>query len=182
LRYKILEKGSKILVFQTPRTNTPQLVRPCLYLAVLASRNIVQQLPELSERQPDALFQPCSTLFKRIWKISAGSQAKPTYEQWQALITLHLIPLKQRHDFPQASQHTFARPAFRRLASKYAMPAHMWRHSIHSFLELLRHNLKICLQAFHLQCIPVIVFDHMLAFIYLTYSMMDLLCEKHDSF
>jgi hypothetical protein len=40
----------------------------------------------------------------------------------------------------------------------------MWRHGIHSFLELLRHRLPASL-------------DHMLAFIYLAYSMMALLYE-----
>ena len=44
------------------------------------------------------------------------------------------------------------------------MPARMWRHSIHSFLELLRHRLPASL-------------DHMLTFIYLAYSMMALLYE-----
>jgi hypothetical protein len=38
----------------------------------------------------------------------------------------------------------------------------MWRHGIHSFLELLRHRLPDS-------------FDHILAFIYLAYSMMALL-------
>lgn len=44
------------------------------------------------------------------------------------------------------------------------MPARMWRHGIHSFLELLRHQLPASL-------------EHMLAFIYLAYSMMALLYE-----
>lgn len=44
------------------------------------------------------------------------------------------------------------------------MPARIWRHGIHSFLELLRIRLPASL-------------DHMLAFIYLAYSMMTLLYE-----
>ena len=49
------------------------------------------------------------------------------------------------------------------------MPARMWRHGIHSFLELLRHRLPHSL-------------DHMLAFVYLAYSMMALLMESVPSF
>ncbi|KAI9775610.1 MAG: hypothetical protein M1839_001011 [Geoglossum umbratile] len=60
-------------------------------------------------------------------------------------------------------------PAIRRLASKYAMPARMWRHGIHSFLELLRHRLPDSL-------------EHMLAFIYLAYSMMAFLFETVPTF
>ncbi|RAL68390.1 hypothetical protein DID88_007121 [Monilinia fructigena] len=88
-------------------------------------------------------------------------------EQWQALIALHRTLLHEHHDFFLASQHPSASPALRRLASKYAMPARMWRHGIHSFLELLRHRLPASL-------------DHMLAFIYLAYSMMALLMAIED--
>ena len=49
------------------------------------------------------------------------------------------------------------------------MPARMWRHGIHSFLELLRHRLPESL-------------DHMLAFVYFAYSMMALLMESVPSF
>jgi hypothetical protein len=55
-----------------------------------------------------------------------------------------------------ASQHPSASPALRRLASKYSMPARMWKHGIHSFLELLRRRLPKSL-------------DYILTFIYLTY-------------
>jgi len=57
----------------------------------------------------------------------------------------------------------------RRLAIKYAMPARLWRHGIHSFLELLRNRLLDSL-------------DHMLAFIYLVYSMMTLLYKTVPAF
>lgn len=90
-------------------------------------------------------------------------------EQWQALIALHRTLLHEHHDFFLASQHPSASPALRRLASKYAMPARMWRHGIHSFLELLRHRLPTNL-------------EHMLAFIYLAYSMMALLYETVPTF
>ncbi|KAK4192456.1 EST/SMG-like protein 1 [Podospora australis] len=90
-------------------------------------------------------------------------------DQWQALIALHRTLLHEHHDFFLASQHPSASPALRRLASKYAMPARMWRHGIHSFLELLRHRLPASL-------------EHMLMFIYLAYSMMALLYETVPAF
>jgi hypothetical protein len=90
-------------------------------------------------------------------------------EQWQALITLHRTLLYEHHDFFLASQHPSASPALRRLAAKYAMPARMWRHGIHSFLELLRHRLPMSL-------------EHMLTFIYISYSMMTLLCKTVPAF
>ncbi|KAK4041987.1 hypothetical protein C8A01DRAFT_14340 [Parachaetomium inaequale] len=90
-------------------------------------------------------------------------------DQWQALIALHRTLLHEHHDFFLASQHPSASPALRRLAAKYAMPARMWRHGIHSFLELLRHRLPASL-------------DHMLTFIYMAYSMMALLYETVPAF
>ncbi|CZS92380.1 uncharacterized protein RAG0_02797 [Rhynchosporium agropyri] len=97
------------------------------------------------------------------------SQPELNNKQWQALIALHRTLLHEHHDFFLASQHPSASAALRRLASKYAMPARMWRHGIHSFLELLRTRLPASL-------------DHMLAFIYLAYSMMALLYETVPAF
>ncbi|TVY24434.1 hypothetical protein LHYA1_G007326 [Lachnellula hyalina] len=85
------------------------------------------------------------------------------------LIALHRTLLHEHYNFFLASQYPSASPALRRLASKYAMPARMWRYGIHSFLELLRHRLPASL-------------DHMLAFIYLAYSMMALLYETVPAF
>ncbi len=90
-------------------------------------------------------------------------------EQWQALIALHRTLLHEHHDFFLASQHPSASAPLRKLASKYAMPARMWRHGIHSFLELLRHRLPASL-------------EHMLTFIYLAYAMMALLFETVPTF
>ncbi|KAK6495714.1 hypothetical protein TWF481_002761 [Arthrobotrys musiformis] len=90
-------------------------------------------------------------------------------DQWQALIALHRTLLHEHHDFFLASQHPSAAPSLRKLATKYAMPARMWRHGIHSFLELLRHRLPES-------------FEHMLTFIYLAYSMMALLYETVPAF
>ncbi|KAL8922049.1 MAG: hypothetical protein Q9172_003732 [Xanthocarpia lactea] len=90
-------------------------------------------------------------------------------EQWQALIALHKTLLHEHHDFFLASQHPSASAPLSKLASKYAMPARMWRHGIHAFLEVLRQRLPASL-------------DHMLAFIYIAYSMMALLYETVTMF
>ena len=90
-------------------------------------------------------------------------------DQWQSLIALHKQLLHEHHDFFLASQHPAASPALSRLAAKYSMPARMWRHGIHAFLEVLRHKLPDSL-------------EHMLAFIYIAYSMMALLYETVPTF
>jgi hypothetical protein len=100
---------------------------------------------------------------------NTDANAKLNNEQWQALIALHRTLLHEHHDFLLASQHPSASPALRRLPSKYAMPARMWRHGIHSFLELLRQRLPASL-------------EHMLTFLYLAYSMMALLYEIVPAF
>ena len=96
-------------------------------------------------------------------------QTKLSNEQWQALIALHRTLLHEHHDFFLAFQHPSAGPALTRLAAQYSMPGRMWRHGIHSFLEVLRHRLPESL-------------DHMLAFIYIAYSMMALLYETVTAF
>jgi hypothetical protein len=98
-----------------------------------------------------------------------GRPPSLNHEQWRALVALHRNLLYDHHDFFLASQHPSASPALRRLAIKYTMPARMWRHAIHSFLELLRHSLPQSL-------------EHMLAFVYLAYSMMALLYETVPAF
>jgi len=90
-------------------------------------------------------------------------------DHWQALIALHRTLLHEHHDFFLASQHPTASQALQRLAAKYSMPARMWKHGIHSFLELLRQRLP------HSK-------EYMLAFIYLAYQMMALLYETVPSF
>ncbi|KIW76073.1 hypothetical protein Z517_10818 [Fonsecaea pedrosoi CBS 271.37] len=99
----------------------------------------------------------------------AQTTNKLSNEQWQALIALHRTLLHEHHDFFLASQHPTASPALQRLPTKYAMPARMWRHGIHSFLELLRHRLPHSL-------------EHMLSFVYLAYQMMGLLMESVPAF
>ncbi|CAK7236630.1 hypothetical protein SCUCBS95973_009672 [Sporothrix curviconia] len=90
-------------------------------------------------------------------------------DQWQALLALHRTLLHEHHDFMLASQHPSASPALRRVAQKYAMPARMWRHGIHSFLELLRHRLPASR-------------EHMITFIYMSYSIIALLYETVRAF
>ena len=60
-----------------------------------------------------------------------------------------------------ASQHPSASRALKGLIEKYRMPARMWKHAIHNFLELLRYRLPHSL-------------EHMLKFILLAYGMMAL--------
>ena len=90
-------------------------------------------------------------------------------DQWQSLIALHKQLLHEHHDFFLASQHPSASEALSKLAAKYSMPARMWRHGIHAFLEVLRHRLPESL-------------EHMLSFIYIAYSMMALLFETVPAF
>ncbi|KAF2752364.1 hypothetical protein EJ05DRAFT_490941 [Pseudovirgaria hyperparasitica] len=85
-------------------------------------------------------------------------------KHWQALIALHRTLLHEHHDFFLASQHPSATPALQRLALEYSMPARMWKHAIHSFLELLRKRLPESL-------------EYMLCFICLAYHIVALLYE-----
>ena len=156
--------------------------------------------PEGSEAEPEMLLQPetrpisheqlvvevkgiyaglvmveakCIDIDER--QSTAAQEKDPTKrvnlknDQWQSLIALHKQLLHEHHDFFLASQHPSASPALSRLAAKYSMPARMWRHGIHAFLEVLRHRLPESL-------------EHMLAFIYIAYSMMALLYETVSTF
>jgi Est1 DNA/RNA binding domain len=90
-------------------------------------------------------------------------------DHWKALIAIHRKLLREHHDFFLASQHPSAPPALRRLAANYSMPARMWKHGIHSFLELLRYSLPDSL-------------EYMISFIYFAYQMMSLLYETVPAF
>ncbi|KAK5076668.1 hypothetical protein LTS08_005839 [Lithohypha guttulata] len=110
---------------------------------------------------------------KKCTEIVTQQTTNPTKlskEQWQALIALHRTLLNEHHDFFSASHHPITKGhELRELAARYAMPARMWRHGIHAFLELLRHRLPDSL-------------EHMLSFVYLAYSMMALLKETVPDF
>ncbi|KAK3068969.1 hypothetical protein LTR53_013047 [Teratosphaeriaceae sp. CCFEE 6253] len=105
--------------------------------------------------------------------IDAAQACDPTSEldkgQWQALIALHRTLLYEHHDFLMATQHPSATLALKALPTKYSMPARMWKHGIHAFLEVLRHRRPASQ-------------DYMLSFIYLAYQMMALLYETVPGF
>ncbi|KAK7575152.1 hypothetical protein V3481_017117 [Fusarium oxysporum f. sp. vasinfectum] len=90
-------------------------------------------------------------------------------EQYAALIALHRTDLHEHHDFLLASHHPSASPALRRLAEKYNMLARMWKHGIHSLLEVLRTRLPESR-------------DTMDQFIILAYSLISLKGETIPSF
>ncbi|UNI16683.1 hypothetical protein JDV02_003097 [Purpureocillium takamizusanense] len=101
--------------------------------------------------------------------ISTQDTKQLSQEQYQALIALHRSVLHDHYDFFQASQHPSASEALRYLASKKAMTVRMWRHGMHSFLELLRHRLPDSV-------------DHMVTFIHTAYSITTLLYETVPAF
>lgn len=92
-----------------------------------------------------------------------------TTEQWQRITALHTTLLDEHHDFLVATQCPSANSTVLGLAEKNEMPAHMWKHGIHAFLEVLRHRRP------HSQ-------EYMLAFIYRAYQMMSLLLETMPRF
>ena len=101
--------------------------------------------------------------------LEADPNSQPEPEQWQGLIALHRSLLYKHYDFLIATQHPSATPALSGLAQKHKMPARMWRHGIHSFLEILRHRRPKSQ-------------EYMKAFLYLSYQMMALLRETVPRF
>lgn len=99
----------------------------------------------------------------------SAQRSQLNIEQWQVLIALHRTLLHEHRNFFLASQNPSASPALSYLAAKYSMPARMWCHSFHSFLEVTRHRLPESL-------------DHLLAFVYIDYTMMALLYKTVPSF
>ncbi|KAJ6142227.1 DNA/RNA-binding domain E.t1.c1-type [Penicillium chrysogenum] len=99
----------------------------------------------------------------------AQSKAELSLAQWQALVSLHRTLLYEHFDFFLASQHPSASPVLRDLADKYGMPARMWRYGVHLFLELLRRKTPDSM-------------EHMIDFIYLSYSIITLLLESVPDF
>lgn len=103
----------------------------------------------------------CCEVDAKQAKDQDGKYPHLSNEQWQALNSLHRTLLNEHHDFFLASQHPIATPALRKLAVTYSMPTRMWRHGIQSYLELLRHRLPHSM-------------EHMLGFLYLSYSILTL--------
>ncbi|KAF5981585.1 hypothetical protein FBULB1_4696 [Fusarium bulbicola] len=95
---------------------------------------------------------------------NTDANSKLNDKQWQILIELHRTLLNEHHDFFLVIQQPSATPGMREVASQYSMPGRLWRHGIHSFLELLRKRLPDSL-------------EHMLTFLHLAYGMMALLHE-----
>jgi hypothetical protein len=96
-----------------------------------------------------------------------GTQPEFNDELYGFLRDLHRSLLHEHEYFYLAIQHPSATQAVRSLAIEHAMPERLWRHGIHSFLEVLRKRSS-----------P----DHMLEFIYLAYSKMTLLVETVPAF
>ncbi len=97
------------------------------------------------------------------------SASKLTCEQLLALVALHRTLLLEQQDFLLSSQHQSNFAALRELATRYEMPARMWKHGIHGFLELLRRRLPDSL-------------GHMQAFVHLASSMVALQREMEPAF
>ncbi|EUC26973.1 hypothetical protein COCCADRAFT_112877 [Bipolaris zeicola 26-R-13] len=195
---KYSAKPTNTTELQSPRSGSPVRIQP---RSTSKPRNAPHQLdptspPQFDERYPDLLLQPES---RPISLKKLASEVKSIYanlvmvenecryidhaqaaavqdpntklppDHWQALIALHRTLLHEHHDFFLASQHPSASPGLRRIAVKYFMPARMWKYGIHSFLELLRRSLPDSM-------------DYMLAFIYLAYQILALLCETVPAF
>lgn len=158
-----------------PNSGNPR--RPCRSFCPAPSTEQMIRQPETKPISHEQLVVEVKGIYAGLVMIEGkcieydNSQevAQLSKEQYHALIALHRSVLHEHHDFFLASQHPSASDALRRLAQKYSMPARMWRHGIHSFLELLRHKLPDSL-------------EHMLTFIYIAYSMMALLYETVPAF
>jgi hypothetical protein len=92
-----------------------------------------------------------------------------TAHAWRPLFVKHRFLLQEFHNLFLVSQHPSASPALRRIVSDYSVPERVWRHGVHSFLDLLRRYLPASL-------------EFMLSFIYLAYPVMTLLFEECPAF
>jgi hypothetical protein len=144
------------------------------------SRWAIEMQPEFSPISQEQLAAEVKGIYAGLVMVEAKCinidtqkashpEEKLSAEQWQALVALHRTLLYEHHDFLMATQHPSANPALLGLATKYSMPARMWKHGIHAFLEVLRHRRPESQ-------------EYMLAFIYLAYQMMSLLLETVPNF
>lgn len=135
------------------------------------------EFPPISQEQlaaeVEGIYVGLVMVEAKCMNIDAQKASKPneelTAEQWQALVALHRTLLYEHHDFLMATQDPSANSVLLGLATKYSMPARMWKHGIHAFLEVLRHRRPSSQ-------------EYMLAFIYLAYQMMSLLLETVPGF
>ena len=144
------------------------------------SRWAIEMQPEFSPISQEQLAAEVKGIYAGLVMVEAKCinidtqkashpEEKLSAEQWQALVALHRTLLYEHHDFLMATQHPSANPALLGLATKYSMPARMWKHGIHAFLEVLRHRRPESQ-------------EYMLAFIYLAYQMVSLLLETVPNF
>jgi hypothetical protein len=173
-------------------STSPSLNSPRQQIPLPRNRGVLQGHPD--PRYPNLILEPDSrgisqeqlatevktiynaltTLETKCIKVdkeqAIASQKGPiAANTWRVLIGIHRHLLNDHHDFFLASQHPSASAPLHRLALKYSMPARMWKHGIHGFLELLRAQLPHSL-------------EFMISFIYLAYQMMSLLLETVPSF
>jgi hypothetical protein len=176
----------------SPPSSSPSVNSPRQQIPLPRNRGVLQGHPD--PRYPNLILEPDSrgisqeqlaTEVKTIYNALAtletkcikvdkeqaiASQKGPISPNvWRVLIGIHRHLLNDHHDFFLASQHPSASAPLHKLAVKYNMPARMWKHGIHGFLELLRHQLPHSL-------------EFMISFIYLAYQMMSLLLETVPSF
>ncbi|OAA40060.1 hypothetical protein NOR_06054 [Metarhizium rileyi] len=63
------------------------------------------------------------------------------FKHYRGLIKIHRAALHDHHDFLLATQHPAASPALRSLPAEHRIPARLWRHGIHTLLEVFRCKL-----------------------------------------
>jgi Est1-like DNA/RNA binding protein len=119
-----------------------------------------------------ALETQCTKVIQAqtAWIETPGNRARTlSGGTWKKLLTCHYSLLKEHCDFLLATQHPVSPSSSKRLVTKYSMLARMWKHGIHSLLELLRHQLPTS-------------YEFMLHHIYQSYQMLALLYEIVPAF
>ena len=115
-----------------------------------------------------------TTLYKKIAQVyckcveGRGPNISLTDDQYRDLTALHTTGMEETYDFLLVSGHPRASGALKRLRVKYAILERLWRHCIHSYLEVLRARSPESL-------------EHMICFTLRSYSMMQLLGETTDN-
>ncbi|KAF5702239.1 hypothetical protein FGLOB1_9714 [Fusarium globosum] len=155
----------------------PAKCRPCSPTPDPRASEVAMRLPEARSIPREWLIAEARGIYAGLVRVEAKcievdhAQLSNTHassrlndEQWQILIELHRTLLHEHHDFFLVIQHPSATPDMSKVASQYSMPGRLWRHGIHSFLELLRQRLPDSL-------------EHMLTFLHSAYGMMTLLHE-----
>jgi hypothetical protein len=162
--------GSRGLSIEDPSVNDPSVDNPSTMVMIKELDTRPISLHQLVS-EVECIYAGLIILEEKCIELedTQSSDTKFSSEQWQELIKLHCTLLHEYHDFFLASQHPSASPQLRELATKYNIPARMWRHGIHSLLKRLRHKLPETL-------------EYMLNFIYLSYTITALLYETVPTF